>query len=338
MPRAEPGEHEAMRRREFLGVLSGAAAAWPLGAHAQQSAMPVIGYLSTRSLADTTHLLPAFRTGLAQSGYVEGQNVTIEYRWAFGQYDRLPGMAAELVRRPVTILAATGGEPAAFAATAATSTIPIVYLIGGDPVKEGLAASFNRPGGNATGVTLMTNSLEPKRLSMLRDLVPGASLIGILLNPNFPAAEPALRDVDAAAKTVGVLIQPFRASNDDEIDAAFEAIARAQLGALAITADPFFDTRRQKLVALAANYAIPTIYQFREYAQAGGLISYGIDNVHAYRQTGVYTGLVLKGAKPADLPIMQEAKFLCVINMKTARALGIKISDNLLSLADEVIE
>jgi putative tryptophan/tyrosine transport system substrate-binding protein len=300
--------------------------------------MPVIGYLSTRSSEDTTHLATAFRTGLAQSGYVEGQNVSIEYRWALGQYNRLPELAAELVHRPVTVLAATGGEPAAFAATGATSTIPIVYLIGGDPVKEGLAASFNRPGGNATGVTLLTNFLEPKRFSVLRDLMPGVSLIGVLLNPKFPAAEPALRDVEAAAKTVGVQIEPFRASSDDEIDAAFQAIARERLPALAITADPFFDTRRQKLVGLAASYAIPTIYQFREYAEVGGLISYGIDNADAYRQTGVYTGLVLKGAKPADLPIMQETKFLCVINMKTAKALGIKIPDNLLSLADDVIE
>jgi ABC-type uncharacterized transport system substrate-binding protein len=204
-----------------------------------------------------------------------------------------------------------------------------IAIVTAAPVKEGLAASFNRPGGNATGITLLTNFLEPKRFSVLRDLMPGASLIGVLLNPKFPAAEPSLRDVEAAA---------FRASNDDEIDVAFEAISRARLPALAITADPFFDTRRQKLVALAASYAIPTIYQFREYAEVGGLISYGIDNADAYRQTGVYTGLVLKGAKPADLPIMQETKFLCVINMKTAKALDIKISDNLLSLADEVIE
>ncbi len=327
-----------MKRREFIRLLGGAAAAWPLAARAQQSAMPVIGYLSTRSSEDTTHLAAAFRAGLAQSGYVEGQNVSIEYRWALGQYSRLPELAAELVHRPVTVLASTGGEPAAFAATGATSTIPIIYLIGGDPVKEGLAASFNRPGGNATGITLLTNFLEPKRFSVLHDLMPGASLIGVLLNPKFPAAEPALRDVEAAAKTVGVRIQPFRASNDDEIDAAFQAIAQARLPALAITADPFFDTQRLKLVALAATYAIPTIYQFREYAEVGGLISYGIDNADAYRQTGVYTGQVLKGAKPADLPIMQETKFLCVINMKTAKALGIKISDNLLSLADEVIE
>ena len=327
-----------MRRREFINGITCSAAGWPLIARAQQAAMPVIGYLSTRSSEDTTHLVAAFRSGLAQSGYVEGQSASIEYRWALGQYNRLPDLAAELVRRPVTVLVATGGEPAAFAATGATSTIPVVYLIGGDPVKEKLAASFAQPGGNATGVTLLTNFLEPKRFSVLRDLVPRASLIGVLLNPKFPAAEPALRDVEAAAKTVGVQIQPFRASSDDEIDAAFEAIARARLAALAITADPFFDTRRQKLVTLAATYAIPTIYQFREYAEAGGLISYGIDNADAYRQTGVYTGLVLKGAKPADLPIMQETKFLCVINMKTAKALGIKISDNLLSLADEVIE
>src|SRR5262245_42924662 len=324
-----------MRRREFITLLGGAAAVWPIAARAQQ---PVVGYLSTRSAEDTTHLLAAFRTGLAQTGYVEGQNLTIEYRWAVGQYDRLPGMAAELVQRQVTVLATTGGEPAAFAARAATATLPIVYLIGGDPVKEGLAASFNRPGGNATGVTLLTNFLEPKRFGVLRDLVPGASSIGVLRNPKFPAAEAAVREVEAAAQRVGVTIQPFRASNDDEIESAFEEMARAQLAALAITADPFFDTRRQKLVALAARYAIPTIYQFREYAQAGGLISYGIDNADAYRQTGVYTGLVLKGAKPADLPIMQETKFLMLINMKTANALGIKISDNLLSLADEVIE
>jgi putative ABC transport system substrate-binding protein len=326
-----------MSRREFITLLGGAAA-WPLAARAQQSAMPVIGYLSTRSPEDTIHLLAAFRVGLAQNGYVEGQNATIEYRWALGQYERLPGMAAELVRRPVTVLAATGGEPAAFAAVSATSTIPIVYLIGGDPVKEGIAASFNRPGGNATGVTLLTNSLEPKRFSLLRDLTPRASLFGVLLNPKYPAAEPALRDVEAAAKAVGVEIQPFRASTDDEIDAAFDAIARDRLAALAITADPFFDTRRQRLVALAARHAIPTIYQFREYAQAGGLISYGIDNANAYRQAGIYTGLVLKGAQPEDLPVMQETKFLLVINLKTAAALGIKISDNLLTLADEVIE
>ena len=316
----------------------GGAVTWPLAAHAQQSATPVIGYLSTRSAEDTTHLLAAFLTGLAQSGYVESQNVTIEYRWAFGQYDRLPGMAAELVRRPVTVLTATGGEPAAFAATGATPTIPIVYLIGGDPVKQGLAASFKQPGRNATGVTLLTNLLEAKRFSLLRDLVPGASLIGALYNPNFPPAEAQLRDVEEAGERVGVKIQPFRASNDDEVDQAFQAMARAGVEALATIGDPFFDTRRQKLVALAAHHAIPTIYHFRDYVLAGGLMSYGIDNANAYRQVGVYTGRVLKGDNPADLPIMQETKFLLIINMKTAKALGMKISENLLSLADEVIE
>jgi len=214
-----------MRRREFITFVGGAVT-WPFAVRAQQSGMPVIGYLSTRSAEDTMHLAAAFRAGLAQSGYVEGQNVSIEYRWALGEYNRLPALAAELVHHPVTVLASTGGEPAAFAATGATSTIPIVYLIGGDPVKEGLAASFNQPGRNATGVTLLTNFLEPKRFSVLRDLMPGASMIGVLLNPKFPAAEPALRDVEASAKTVGVQIQPFRASNDDEIDAAFQAIAR----------------------------------------------------------------------------------------------------------------
>jgi putative ABC transport system substrate-binding protein len=223
-------------------------------------------------------------------------------------------MAADLVRRPVSVLSTTGGEPAAFAATAATKTVPIVYLVGGDPVKEGLAASFNRPGGNATGVTLLTNMLEPKRFSVLRDLVPGATTIGVLVNPKFRASETALRDVGAAAKAVGVQIQAFRASSDAEVDASFEAITRARLTALAITAEPFFDTRRERIVALAASHA------------------------DAYRQAGVSTGQVLKGAKPGDLPIMQETKFLLVINMKTAKALGIKISDNLLSLADEVIE
>ena len=327
-----------MRRRDFISLIGCSAVAWPLAAGAQQPAKPVIGYLSTRSPEDTKHLLAAFQSGLAQRGSVEGQNVSIEYRWALGQYDRLPAMAAELIGRPVSVLSTTGGEPAAFAAAAATRTIPIVYLVGGDPVKEGLAASFNRPGGNATGVTLLTNLLEAKRFSVLRDLVPGAPMIGVLFNPKFPASEQALRDVEAAAKSVGVQIQAFQASSDEEVDAAFEAITRARLPALLVTADPFFDTRRDKIVALAASHAVPAIYQFPEYARAGGLISYGIDNADTYRQAGIYTGQVLKGVDPAELPVMQETKFLLVINMKTAKAIGIKISGNLLSIADEVIE
>jgi ABC-type uncharacterized transport system substrate-binding protein len=326
-----------MRRREFISFLGGAAVTWPFAAYAQQ-AVRVIGFLNSRSPEDTTHLVAAFRNGLSQNGYTEGQNIKIEYRWALGQYDRLPAMAAELVRRPVDLLVTAGGEPSALAANAATKSIPIVYLIGGDPVKEGLAASFNRPGGNATGITLLTTLLEPKRLGLLRELVPGAATFGVLLNPKFPQAASELQDVQAAATAAGVQIQVFRASTDDEINAAFADISRQHLPALAVVADPFFDTRREMVVRLAARYAVPTMYHFREYALAGGLMSYGLDNVETYRQLGVYTAQVLNGVKPADLPIMQASKFLTVINLKAAKALGIKISDNLLSLADEVIE
>jgi len=327
-----------MRRREFIMLFGGVAVAWPCAVPAQQPAMPVIGFLGTRSPQDSVYLLAAYKEGLAQNGYVEGTNVAIEYRWALGRYDRLPAMAADLVQRQVTVITSVGGEPSAFAAEAATSTIPIVYVVGGDPVKEKLAASFSHPGGNATGVTLLTTLMEAKRFSVLRDLVPGASLVAVLLNPKLPGAETSLHDVEMAASAVGVKIQAFRASNDSEIDTAFEGIAEAKPAALAIAADPFFDTRREKLVGLAARYAVPAIYQFREYALAGGLISYGIDIADGYRQAGVYTGRVLKGATPAELPIIQETKFLLVINMKTAKALGVRISDNLLSLADEVIE
>jgi putative ABC transport system substrate-binding protein len=324
-----------MQRREFLGVLGSAMAAWPFSALAQQ---PAIGYLSARSPDDTAHLVAAFRRGLGEQGFVEGQNVTIEYRWALGQYDRLPAMVTELVRRPVTVLTATGGEPAALAAKAATSTIPIVFTVGGDPVKQGLVASYNRPGGNATGVSLLTSPLEPKRLGLLRELVPQATTIGFLLNPNLPQAESQLSDAQEAARTVNLQIHVLRASTDREIESAFETVVPQHIQALAVAADPFFDTRREKLVALAARHAVPTMYHFREYVLAGGLVSYGIDASDGYRLVGVYTGRVLKGAKPAELPIMQATKFQLVINLKTAKALGIKISDNLLSIADEVIE
>jgi putative tryptophan/tyrosine transport system substrate-binding protein len=326
-----------MRRRDFI-TLFGSAAAWPLAAHAQPSPRPVIGYLSARSPEDTANLLAAFRSGLAQNGFVEGQNVAIEYRWARGQYDRLSAMAAELVGRPVSILTTTGGEPAAFAASAATSTIPIVFTIGGDPVKEGLVASFSRPGGNATGITLLTNLLEPKRFGLLRELVPPSSTIAVLNNPKFSPTAQMLSDVQVAADATDMKIKVLQASTDGELDAAFEAISRGHFAALATIADPFFDTRREKIVALAARCAVPAMYHAREYVLAGGLMSYGIDFSEAYRQTAIYTGRVLNGAKPADLPIMQATKFLMVVNLKTAKALGIKISDNLLSLADEVIE
>jgi putative tryptophan/tyrosine transport system substrate-binding protein len=326
-----------MRRRQFLTLLGGSAA-WPRASRSQQPAMPAIGYLSARSPDDTAHLVAAFRRGLGEQGFVEGQNVTIEYRWALGQYDRLPALATELVRHPVTVLTTTGGEPSALAAKAATSTIPIVFAVGGDPVKQGLVASYNRPGGNATGVSLLTNPVEPKRLGLLRELVPQATTIGFLLNPDLPQAASSLNDVQEAARTINLQVQVLRASTDREIDSAFETIAAQHIQALAVAADPFFDTRREKLVALAARHAVPAMYHFREYVLAGGLVSYGIDASDAYRLVGVYTGQVLKSAKPAELPVMQATKFQFVINLKTAKALGIKISDNLLSLADEVIE
>jgi putative tryptophan/tyrosine transport system substrate-binding protein len=327
-----------MRRRDFITLLSSAAVAWPIAARAQQPAMPVIGYLSARSPDDTAHLVAAFRRGLGEGGFVEGQNVTIEYRWALGQYDRLPAMAAELARRPVAILATTGGEPAALAAKAATSTIPIVFLIGGDPVKVGLAASYNRPGGNATGMNILTATLEAKRLGLLHELVPQAATIGVLLNPNFQPAESQLRDVQEAARTIGLQIHDLHAGTDRELDAAFETIAQQRIAALAVTADPFFDTRRDKLVALAARHAVPTMYHFREFAAAGGLISYGIDTLETNRQLGVYAGQILKGAKPADLPVMQPTKFEFVINLKTAKALGLDVPPGLSARADELIE
>lgn len=327
-----------MRRREFITLVGGIATAWPLAARAQQPPMPIIGYLSARSPEDTANLLAAFRSGLAQNGFIEGQNVGIEYRWARGQYDRLSAMAAELVGRPVSLLTTTGGEPAVFAAAAATSTIPIVFTIGGDPVKEGLVASFSRPGGNATGITLLTNLLESKRFGLLRELVPPKSTIAVLVNPKFSQTAQMLGDVRAAANATDLQIQELQASTDGELDTAFEAISRGHFAAIATMADPFFDTRREKITALAAHCAVPAMYHAREYVLVGGLMSYGIDFSEAYRQTGIYAGRVLKGAKPADLPIMQATKFLMVVNLKTAKALGIKISDNLLSLADEVIE
>ena len=327
-----------MRRREFIALLGGAAAAWPLAARAQQPAMPVIGYLSARSPEDTTHLVAAFRRGLAENGYVEGQNVTIEYRWALGQYDRLPAMAAELAGRLVTVLVATGGEPAALAAKAATSTIPIVFATGGDAVKAGLVASYNRPGGNVTGIDILTATLEPKRLGLLRELVPQAETIGFLLNPDYGPSESQSSDVQAAARALGLQIHVLRANTDREIEAAFETVAQQHIAALAVAAGPFFDTRREKLVALAARHAVPTMYHFREFAAAGGLVSYGIDPLDTYRQVGVYAGRILKGANPADLPVLQPTKFEFVINLKTAKVLGLDVPPALSARADEVIE
>ena len=326
-----------VKRREFITLLGGAAT-WPLAARAQQAAMPVIGYLSARSPDDTAHLVAAFRRGLGAGGFVEGQNVTIEYRWALGQYQRLPSMAAELVRRPVAVFATTGGEPAAMAAKGATSTIPIVFLIGGDPVKLGLAASYNRTGGNATGMNILTATMEPKRLGLLRELVPEAATIGVLLNPNFQPAANQLRDLQEAARTIGVQIYVLNAATDGELDAVFVTISQQRIPALAVTADPFFDTRRDKLVALAARHAVPTIYHFREFAVAGGLMSYGVDFLETYRQLGSILSKFSRARSPPICRSCSRPSSSSVINLKAAKALGVKFSDNLLSLADEVIE
>ena len=327
-----------MRRRDFIQGIVGSAAGWPLAVRAQQPAIPMIGFLSSRSPEDSTHLIPAVAAGLAEGDYVEGRNLSIEFRWARGRYDLLPTMAAELVSRRVAVLITAGGEPSALAAKRATSTIPIVFGIGGDPVALGLVESFNRPGGNATGVTLLTNLMEPKRLGLLRELVPGVPLIGVLLNPKFAPASRQLQQVEEAARNIDQRILVANASTDEELETAFAALTSERVGALLVTADPYFDTRREQIVGFAARHRLPAIYQFREYAVAGGLLSYGVSVTDAYRQYGVYTARILKGAKPADLPVLQPTKFETVINLKTAKALAVKISDNLLSLADEVIE
>ena len=324
------------KRREFITLLGGAAA-WPLAARAQQS-MPVIGFMSARSPEDSVHLLEAFRRGLKEGGFVEGQNVVIEFRWARGEYDRLPEMAADLVSRRVSVLTAVGGDPSPRAAKRATSTIPIVFGIGGDPVRDGLVESFNRPGGNVTGVTLMTNLMESKRFGLLRDLVPDAQLVGALLNPSFAPSARQSQQIEEAARSIGQRLIVAKASTDEELDAAFTALVRERAHALLVAADPYFDTRRDRIVGFAQRQRLPAIYHFREYVLAGGLLSYGISLTDAYRQFGVYTATILKGAKPADLPVLQQTKFELVINSKTAKTLGLKISDNLLTLADEVIE
>ena len=327
-----------IRRREVVTLLGGAAAAWPVAARAQQPAVPVIGWLSSRSPGESKHLVDAFRSGLQTLGYVEGKNVAIHFRWAEGQYDRLPAMAAELVREKVAVLATLGGEPSALAAKAATSTIPIVFNVGGDPVKAGLVASLNRPGGNATGVSLLTFAPEAKRLGLLHEVVPNTEVIGALINPNYQGAEDQWREVQDAARAIDRRVERALAASEQELEPAFEALVQKQVAALLVTADPFFNTRRDRIVALAARFKLPTMYQFRDYAVAGGLMSYGISISDGYHQVGVYTGQVLKGAKPADLPIQQSIRFEFVINTKTAKALGLSIPDKLLALADEVVE
>jgi putative tryptophan/tyrosine transport system substrate-binding protein len=325
-----------VRRREFITLLGGAAT-WPLAARAQQPAMPVIGFFHPASPDAVAHRVRAFRRGLKDTGYVEGENVAIEYRWAEGQYDRLQALAADLVRRQVAVIVAAGGS--GFAARAATTTIPIVFVSGEDPVGLGLVASLARPGGNLTGINFLAGELQAKRLELLRELVPGVVRVAVLVNPTNPTnAEGTVRDVEAAARALGLQIQVLNVSTSGEIDAAFATLVRERPDALFVGSDAFFNNRRVQLVHLASRHAVPATYAGRDFAVAGGLISYGADITDAYREVGVYAGRILKGAKPADLPVVQSSKFELVINAPTARMLGLTVPATLLARADEVIE
>ena len=332
-------QFDSLKRRDFITLLGGAAAAWPIAARAQQAAMPVIGFLHPASPDRFADRLRGFRQGLKDAGYVEGENVAIEYRWADNQFDRLPALAAELVRRQVSVIAALGGPVPALAAKAATAIIPVVFLVAEDPVRLGLVASLARPSGNLTGITFFNAELGAKRLELLRTLVPGAARVAILVNPaNAQTTETTLRDLEPAGRAMGLQLQVLNASSSRDIDKAFEALARDRPDAVFVSLDTSFADRRVQLVHLASRHAIPATYALRDFVEAGGLISYGTNFVDAYRQAGAYTGRILKGAKPADLPVVQSSKFELVINHQTARILGLTVPQSLLVAADEVIE
>jgi putative ABC transport system substrate-binding protein len=327
-----------MRRRHFITLLGSAAAGWPLAARAQQPALPVVGFLYPGVPELSAPIVAAFRSGLNDVGYTEGRNVTIEYRFAHNDVARLPELAADLVRRQVAVIATPGGSSAALAAKAATTTIPIVFSIGFDPMQIGLVASFNRPGGNVTGIVSMNRELGAKRLGLLHVLLPEAARFAVLVNPSTPATESLVADLQAAATSIGRQIDVFTATSNREIDAAFANLAQSQVAAVLITTGPLFDNRRVQLVSLAAHYRLPAIYPFRENAEIGGLMSYGSSAADAQRQAGVYVGRILKGEKPADLPVVQASKFELIINAQTARMLGLTVPLSLLATADEVIE
>jgi len=328
-----------MRRREFITLLGGAAAAWPFAAPAQQPAMPVVGFLSAESHALFVDRLRAFLKGLSETGYVEGQNVAIEFRWAEQRYDRLPALAADLVGRQVAVIATVGSAPAALAAKAATTTIPVIFFTGGGPLQLGLVASLSRPGGNLTGVTSLNVEVGPKRVELLHQVVPTARLIALLVNPTSPnLTESTVREAQGAANTLGIKLDVLHASTERDIDEAFASIAQRRAGGLVIAPDAFFISHGQKLGALALHHAMPAIFQYRPFAAAGGLMSYGSSVAESYRLAGVYTGRILKGEKPADLPVQQVTNVELILNLKTAKALGLTIPLPLLGRADEVIE
>jgi putative ABC transport system substrate-binding protein len=327
-----------VKRREFITLLGSAAAAWPLAARAQQPPVPVVGFMHILSPENVPHFVPAFRQGLKEQGFVDGQNLAVEYRWAHGQYDRLPEIAADLVRRQVAVLAAMGGQPSPQVAKAATQTIPIVFATNGDPMREGLVASLNRPGGNATGVTIFGSAAVTKRLQLLHELVPKVATIGFLTNPNNPNAALELGAAQEAAHSLGIEIGVLNASSESELDVAFAVMAQQQVGALLGASDTFLFGRRDQIVALAANHRIPAIYYLREFAQAGGLMAYGNSIPDAYRVAGAYVGRILKGEKPGDLPVVQSTKFEFVVNLQAAKALSIDVPNSMQLLADEVID